>query len=112
MIPQVRKRGGLWVTGHGYFVQSHASFREAAESLGAVRRVRQQVKNREERRRELMPKNMVTVTKRCMYNACRKLSSDESQLGLCDRHDQEAQQHLSASRAGTPRPQKKGFNYA
>lgn len=44
MIPQVRKRGGLWVTGHGYLVQSHASFREAAESLGAVRRFRQQVK--------------------------------------------------------------------
>lgn len=110
MSSLIRKRAGLWVTGHGYLVQSHATWREAAESLGAVRRIRQQVKNREERWRELMPKNMVTVTKRCGYNACRKLSSDESNLGLCYRHDQEAQQHLSASRAGTPRPQKKGFH--
>lgn len=57
MIPQVRKRGDLWVTGHGYLVQSHATWREAAESLGAVRRIRQQVKNREAH----APKNTVTV---------------------------------------------------
>ncbi len=110
MIPQVRKRGDLWLTRQGQLTQSHATFRQAVESIGAVRRVRQQVKNREERWRELMPKNSVTVTKRCGYNACRKLSSDESNLGLCYRHDKEAQQHLSASRAGTPRPQKKGFH--
>lgn len=108
MIPQVRKRGGLWVTGEGYSVQSHASFREAAESLGAVRRFRQQVKNREAH----VPKSSVTVTNRCGYNECRKLSSDESQLGLCDRHDKLAKDYLLTSHRATPRPQKKGFHYA
>lgn len=78
MISQIRKRGDLWVTGHGYLVQSHATWREAAESLGAVQRIRQQVKNREAH----VPKNSVTVTNRCGYYECRKLSSDESQLGL------------------------------
>ena len=108
MIPQVRKRGGLWVTGHGYLMQSHASFREAAESLGAVQRFRQQVKNREAH----VPKNSVTVTNRCGHGECRKLSSNESQLGLCDRHDNMAKEYLLTSHRSTPRPKKKGFNYA
>ena len=112
MIPQVRKRGGLWVTGHGYLVQSHASWREAAESLGAVRRFRQQVKNREASHRAASPKSSGTVTNRCGYNECRKLSSYESQLGLCDRHDNIAKEYLLTSHRATPRPQKKGFNYA
>lgn len=93
MTPQVRKQGGLWVTGHGYLMQSHASFREAAESLGAVRRFRQQVKNREAH----VPKSSVTVTNRCGYNECRKLSSDESQLGLCERHDNMAKDYLATT---------------
>lgn len=107
----IRKRGGLWVTGHGYLMQSHASFREAAESLGAVQRFRQQVKNREDNQ-GTVPKNSVTVINRCGYNECRKLSSDESQLGLCDRHDKLAKEYLLTSHRSTPRPQKKGFNYA
>lgn len=107
MISQIRKRGDLWVTGHGYLVQSHASFREAAESLGAVQRFRQQVKNRVANQGSA-PKNSVTVTNRCGYNECRKLSSDESQLGLCDRHDKLAKDYLRTSRRATPRPQKKG----
>lgn len=97
MISQIRKRGGLWVTGHGYLVQSHATWREAAESLGAVRRIRQQVKNREANQQDTTPKNSVTVTNRCGYYECRKWSSDESQLGLCERHDKLAKDYLSTA---------------
>lgn len=96
MISQIRKRGDLWVTGQGYLVQSHATWREAAESLGAVRRIRQQVKNREDNQGSAL-KNSVTVTNRCGYYECKKWSSDESQLGLCERHDKLAKDYLATT---------------
>lgn len=98
MSSLIRKRGDLWVAGEGYLVQSHATWREAAESLGAVRRIRQQVKNRVANQQGIALKNSVTVMKRCVYNACTSKQCDETQLGFCAYHDGQARKYLASHR--------------
>lgn len=97
MSSLIRKRGGLWVTGHGYLVQSHATWREAAESLAVIRRFRRKALGLVEPRPSLVRKQ-VTVTKRCMYGPCKKIQDPASQWGMCSSCDEGAVKSLAMHR--------------
>lgn len=97
MSSLIRKRGDLWVTGHGYLVQSHATWREAAESLAVIRRFRRKALGISERA-SVRVSRRGTVTKRCTYGPCKETQDPGSQWGMCSWCDEATKENLAMHR--------------
>lgn len=93
----IRHVDGLWACDVGGVWQWHSSWREASETLAAIRRFRRKVLGIVEPRPSLVRKH-VTVTKRCTYGPCKKIQDPASQWGMCSSCDEGAVKSLAMHR--------------